>query len=165
MTNLYELSKTVDMVVHEVIDAEGELSPDLERRLDEISLQFKDKASNIGKWVLNIDSNDTLIQNEIERLQRRLRIQGNLKKRLKDYLKFCMENCGLNKLDLSTFTISIAKNPPSVGEIDETKLPSKYIKVVQTTSIDKKSLLIDLKTGEQIPGAYLVSDKTNLRIR
>lgn len=165
MSNLYELSKTVESVIAEVINAEGDLSPNLEKRLDEISLQFKDKSSNIGKWVLNIDANADSIKHEIERLQKRVRVQENLKTRLKDYLKYCMENAGLQKLDLTTFTISINKNPPSVGEINEDKLPSKYVKVVQTTSIDKAELLRDLKAGEVIPGAYLITDKTNLRIR
>ena len=168
MSNLYDLSRSVELVVHEVIDADGELSSDLEKRLDEVSLNFKDKSANIGRWVLNINSNEAAIELEIARLQKRLKVQDNLRKRLKDYLKFCMEVAGLNKLDLTTFTISIAKNPPSVSEISEEdaeKLPSKYVRIVQTKSIDKKEILTDLKNGVEIPGAYLVTDRTNLRIK
>lgn len=165
MTNLYELSKTVEQVIMEVIDAEGELSTDLEKRLEEVSLDFKSKSSNIGKWVLNIDANAEAIDTEIARLMKRAQVQQNLKKRLKDYLKFCMENAGLRKLDLGTLTISIAKNPPSVEVENEAALPGKFIRIVQTQSVDKKLLLSVLKSGEKVEGARLVTDREHLNIK
>ena len=164
MTNLYELSKTVESVIQEVVSAEGELSPELEKRLDEIGLAFKDKNIAISKWVLNINSNADAIKAEIERLEKRAKVQDNLKKRLMDYMKFCLENAGLQKLDMGTMTLSINKNPPSVVVFDEPALPAKYVKVVQTTSIDKKQLLSDLKQGE-VPGATLETEKTHLRLK
>lgn len=165
MTNLYDLSKSVEQVIMEVIDAEGELSELLENRLEEVSLDFKSKSSNIGKWVLNIDANAEAIDTEIARLMKRAQVQQNLKKRLKDYLKFCMENAGLRKLDLGTFTISIAKNPPSVEVENEAALPGKFIRIVQTQSVDKKLLLSALKSGEQVEGARLITDREHLSIK
>jgi hypothetical protein len=161
---LYELSKSVALIVQDVVDAEGELSTELEKRLENTGLAFKDKAFNIGKWCLNIDGNVESIDRELVRLEHRKRTQQNLQKRLKDYLKYCMENAGLNKLDLQTFIISIAKNPPSVEIDDEEKLPAQYTTIIETKTIDKKKLLADIKDHE-IPGAHLVTDKVHLRIK
>ena len=163
--SLYSLSNEVEKVIQEVVFADGELSPDLEQQLDKISGDFKAKAGNIAKWCLNLDANVPGLEQEITRLQKRLKVQGNLNQRLKNYIKYCMENAGLHKLDMGTFTISIAKNPPSVEVVTEELLPSKYIRVVQTQSVDKKQLLQDLKDGEKIEGAVLITDKTRLTIR
>jgi hypothetical protein len=163
--SLYSLSNEVEKVIQEVVFADGELSPELEWQLDKISGNFKAKAGNIAKWCLNLDANVPGLEQEIKRLQNRLRVQNNLRTRLTNYIKFCMENAGLHKLDMGTFTISIDKNPPSVGVITEELLPSKYIRVVQTQSVDKKQLLQDLKDGEKIEGAVLITDKTRLTIR
>ena len=163
--SLYSLSNEVERVIQDVVFADGGLSPELEQQLDKISGDFKAKAGNIAKWCLNLDANVPGLEQEITRLQKRLKVQGNLNQRLKNYIKYCMENAGLHKLDMATFTISIAKNPPSVEVVTEELLPSKYIRVVQTQSVDKKQLLQDLKDGEKIEGAALITDKTRLTIR
>ena len=162
---LYELSKTVEQIAQECIDADGELSIGLEKRFDDANMDFKVKSSSIGQWILNLDSNETAIEAEIERLKKRALIQDHLRTRLKEYIKTCMVRAGVSKLDMATFTISIAKNPPSVGDIAEHLLPARYVRIVQTTTIDKRAILADLKAGESIPGAYLVTDKTNLLIK
>lgn len=165
MDSLYEISKDVEIVVREVMDAEGVLSADLEKRLDEISTDFKTKSTNIGRWILNIEANEPGIEKEIARLQKRLSVQNNLKERLEKYLKFCMENAGLDKVESEVVTISIDKNPPSVAIDNEEDLPARYIRIEQTKTIDKKSISRDLKDGKIVSGAHLVTDRTHIRIR
>lgn len=165
MSNLYELSQTVEQIVQEVISAEGELSTELEARLNAVSLDFKDKAGNIARWVKNIEANEPGIEAEITRLQRRMKVQNNIKDRLEKYLHFCMENANLNKLELGTITLSIDKNPPSVAIDSEEDLPSRYIRIEQTKSINKQEIGKDLKAGKVVSGAHLVTDKTHLKIR
>jgi hypothetical protein len=163
--SLYDVSKDIELIVQEVMDAEGVLSSELETRLDFLSLSFKDKVGNIGRWILNIEANEPGLDNEIKRLQKRLKTQINMKERLAKYLKFCMETANLNKVELDNLTVSLDKNPPSVEIEDEKELPARYVKIEQITTIDKKQISCDLKAGKVVSGAHLVTDRTHLKIR
>ena len=165
MDTLYNLSTELSAINDEIITAESELSPDLEKKLDDLQIDFKQKVSNIGRWMLNLNGNEDMLDAEILRLQKRKRISENLYNRLKEYLKFCMEKADVTKLDFTAFTVRIQKNPPSVQIEDETKLPSRFVRVKQIVEIDKSKILDTLKSGECVPGAILISDKTHLRIK
>ena len=165
MDTLYNLSTELSAINDEIITAEGELSPDLEKKLDDLQIDFKQKASNIGRWMLNLTGNEEMLDVEIIRLQKRKRISENLYNRLKEYLKFCMEKADVTKLDFTAFTVRIQKNPPSVQIEDETKLPSRFVRIKQIVEIDKSKILDALKSGECVGGAILISDKTHLRIK
>ena len=54
MENLYDLSSKLATINNDIIDADGEISEELERRLDETGLAVKEKVQGIGRWVLNI---------------------------------------------------------------------------------------------------------------
>ena len=85
--------------------------------------------------------------------------------RLKEYTKECMNIQGIKKLETSLGNISIRKTPASVKILDETKIPLEYLNVKQVTSIDKKTLLDDLKDGLILEGIAELSQGTSLTIK
>jgi hypothetical protein len=163
--NLYETSKEIATLHDEIIDAEGELSPELEAKLDALQLAFNDKVSNIGRWTINLIRKEDILKAEIERLEKRQKVFENLRSRLKNYLMLCMQSAEKTKVEFPQFTVSVQRNPPSAEVLDEAKVPGQYVKVIQITQLDKKKLLEDLKGGKEIPGARLATGKTHLRIR
>lgn len=162
---LYDISADLQAIHQAIMDQDGELSPDLEDSLDRLNLELSNKVHGIGKWLRNLEGNESAIQAEIDRLERKKKSVTNLGTRLHDYVKFCMEKADKPKLEFPLFTARIQRNPPSVEILDEQKLPTKYIKIKQISEIDRKQLLNDLKAGEEIDAARLVTDKTHLRIK
>ncbi len=165
MAHLYELSTDLATINDEIIGADGELSPDLEARLDSVSLDFKAKSQGIAKWTLDIAGVEAMIETEIARLQRKKKVAENLRTRLTAYIKSCMEQADVQKIESPTITLRIQKNPPSVEILAEDKLPARFIKIKQITDLDKTGMLAALKNGEDVPGARLVTERTHLRIR
>lgn len=162
--SLYEISKELAVINDEIISADGDLSTELEARLDSVSLDFRAKSQGIAKWTLDIAGTEQAIDEEIARLQRRKKVAENLRSRLTAYIKACMEQADVQKIEWPTITLRIQRNPPSVEVTDADKVPAKYTRIKQITEIDKKAMLSALKDGEQVDGARLVDDKTHLRI-
>lgn len=164
-TSLYDLSADLQAIHNAIIEMDGELTPDLEASLDRLNLELSNKVHGIGKWMRNIEGNETVLQAEIDRLEKRKKAIVNLESRLKEYVKMCMEKAEVKKLEFPLFTARIQANPPSVEITDERVLPARFIKIKQVTEIDKRGVLEALKDGESVIGARLVTDKSHLRIK
>lgn len=164
--NLYELSGELALIASELIDAGGELTDDLEKRLDSCTLGFNAKVENIGKWVLDLECREEAIDRELSRLTARKKSVQNLQRRLKEYTKMCMERVGKTRVEFGAMTVSVHRNPPSVEVRDEKSIPARFLTIIPEQHIlDKKTLLETLKAGETVNGAVLVTDRTHLRIR
>jgi hypothetical protein len=165
MAHLYELSTELATINDEIISADGELTPDLEARLDSVSLDFRAKSQGIAKWTLDIAGVEAMIETEIARLQRKKKAAENLRTRLKAYIKGCMEQADVQKIESPTINLRIQKNTPSVDILAEDQIPAKFIRITQVTELDKAGMLTALKNGEDVPGARLITERTHLRIR
>ena len=157
--NLYELSS--DLVALNDIES----VEDLEVIKGIIIQEIQNKSTGIVAVVRNLESNIAAIDTEIKRLQELKRLKQNNITRLKEYTKECMNIQGIKKLETSLGNISIRKTPASVKILDETKIPLEYLNVKQVTSIDKKTLLDDLKDGLILEGIAELSQGTSLTIK
>lgn len=163
--NLYQLSLALQNIQDELVESGGELTLDLEKRLDETNLTFNEKVESIGKWVRNIGGHKDMLDAEIVRLQARKSGAEALEKRLKDYVLTCMQQAGKTKMEYGLFSITIAKNPPNVGIVEGDLIPARFITIKTETVINKTEIIDALKAGEKIPGARLINDRVNLRIK
>ena len=157
--NLYELSSDL-IALNDIESVE-----DLEVIREIIKQEIQNKSTGIVAVVRNLESNIAAIDTEIKRLQELKRLKQNNITRLKEYTKECMNIQGIKKLETSLGNISIRKTPASVKILDETKIPSEYLNVKQVTSIDKKTLLDDLKDGLILEGIAELSQGTSLTIK
>ena len=157
--NLYELSS--DLIALNDIESVEDL--EVIRKI--IKQEIQNKSTGIVAVVRNLESNIAAIDTEIKRLQELKRLKQNNITRLKEYTKECMNIQGIKKLETSLGNISIRKTPASVKILDETKIPLEYLNVKQVTSIDKKTLLDDLKDGLILEGIAELSQGTSLTIK
>jgi len=157
--NLYELSSDL-IALNDIESVE-----DLEVIREIIKQEIQNKSTGIVAVVRNLESNIAAIDTEIKRLQELKRLKQNNITRLKEYTKECMNIQGIKKLETSLGNISIRKTPASVKILDETKIPLEYLNVKQVTSIDKKTLLDDLKDGLILEGIAELSQGTSLTIK
>jgi len=82
--------------------------------------------------------------------------------RLKSYVESNMRAAKIDKVKGRLFTLAFQKNPPSVEVMDESLIPSDYIKTV--TSVDRKLILEALKAGQAVTGCE-IRQSESLRIR
>lgn len=163
--NLHELSTSIARIKDQIIDAGGEVSPELERLMDESGLAMRDKVGGIIKWTINLGGDEGAIDGEIERLQKLKKAKKNLRVRLETYVEQSMKTADIRKVDLGTMEVAVIKNPPSVEVEDEKALPGQFIEIITTQRVDKKAILVALKAGQDVKGARLVTDRTHVRVK
>ena len=133
---------------------------------EELTLLLQQKSENIIGFTKNIELTIGAMKSEEKRIADNRKTLENKLDKFKEYVKNCMENSNILKVETSLGTISIASNPISVDIVDESKVPDTYKKEVVTTKIDKKAIADDFKaTGEIIDGVVINTDKKSLRIR
>lgn len=168
MSKLYELSQELALLHDQVAEGGGELTVELEAALDQVTLALEKKSVSIGQWVLNLKADEAGVQQEIDRLQTRLRSRRNLQERLKTYVKQCMEHAGVTKIEHPTCPIRIQKNGQAALIIAEgkdiTTFPAAFQDVIpEHTELSQERLKKALASGELVDGAELQRG-THLRV-
>ena len=124
MATLYELSNDYLKVLSlaEELD-DGTLKDTLDSISDSIDL----KVENTAKVVKELESNISIVEKEIKRLQSRKTTLSNNVKNLKGYLQDEMEKVGKTKIKGELFNVGIQNNPVSVNIIDEKLIPIGFL--------------------------------------
>ena len=168
MSKLYEITTELAQINDMLIEAQGEMSTEIEQRLDELKMTLVEKATGIRKIVAMIETDAEGRNAEIKRLQAISKVQENGLERLKAYIKKNMEVSDLKTIPTPIGTFTICKNPASVEMIEATMelTPEQYrVPVPATWTPDKKLIKSALEEGYEVPGWKLINDKTNLRIK
>ena len=126
-----------------------------EERLDQLAHAFEQKAGAIVAVSKVMASFVDYCKAEEKRIAEKRKAVENRKQRLFDYLQTHMEATGVAEMTTGTATVKLQKNPPKVVVDNEDSLPPKYLKIIQTTQIDKNAIKDALKAGEEVTGAHL----------
>lgn len=137
-----------------------------EEMIKELTLLLQQKSQNIIGYVRNNELTIEAMKNEEKRISEQRKALENRIQKFKDYVKDCMENNNITKIETSLGTLTIAKNPISIEIVDEKKVPEEYKKEVTEIKILKDKIKNDFKeTGEIPDGIKVITTNTNLRIK
>ena len=149
------------MICEAIDEAGGELTPELEAMLRITEERMMEKAGDFVEAIKEAEAIAQLADLRIKEAQAVKARMKNRAQRLKETLKGAMEQFGVERLPLGMHSLGFRRSR-AVEITDEAKVPNRYVKVA--TSIDKASLLADLKAGRVVEGARLVENR-NLLIR
>lgn len=157
--NIYEITDSIRML-QELLETEE--NPEvIEEVLKGYEMKLEDKAENYAMVMKNLKIGVKGLKEEEDRLTARRKVIENNINRLKKNLEASMILTNKRKFKTPLFSFNIQKNPPSVDIFGE--VPEKYL-IEQAPRTDKKSILEDLKNGEELDFAKLVQEES-LRIR
>jgi hypothetical protein len=117
--------------------------------------QIDVKVTNIALLVKQLQAEETMISDEIDRLREKKEARQNKVGWLKRYMLGAMQLAGIDKTTDVRAEVRLQKNPPSVDVLADTLIPRDYW-IPQEPRLDKQALRDALKAGEDIPGARLV---------
>lgn len=140
----------------------------LQDTMDEIKIDFKEKADGCLFAIANMDVSIAGCKAEEERLSKRRKVIESQKERLKEYLLFNMKQLNSGKVDNGVMSASVRKGMPKLGIVDEDLIPIEYKNINTSISIDRKALLDAIKgleEGDVIPGAEIVQGAETLTIK
>ena len=134
--------------------------------IEELTVLLQQKSQNIIGYVRNNELTIEAMKVEEKRLSDMRKALENKNSKFKEYVKECMENSGLIKIDTALGSLSIAKSPISVEIENEDEIPSEFKQEVVTVKVDKKAIADNFKaTGEVPNGVIIHTHNTNLRIK
>ena len=162
--SLFALSAQYQRLL-DIVMTSDELSEEVMNELNAIHDSTEDKvlqyASIIKTMELQAESISKATEDMFKRAARLIKNAESMRQTVKKE----MEACKLEKLSNNYHELTIRLNNPKVDEnIDEKVLPDTYIKCKMQRSIDKATLLRDLKMGIVVAGARMVRE-TRLQIR
>lgn len=132
----------------------------------ELTELLQKKSNNIIGYTKNIELTINAMKEEEKRISDNRKVLENKLDSFKKYVKECMENNGIEKVQTELGSLLIAKSPLSIDIEDETKVPEEYKQEVITYKIDKNKIKDNFKaTGEMLEGIKYNTNNTNLRIK
>jgi hypothetical protein len=158
---LYEINKEYEDILNDIYTEDGEINQGALMRLEQNDLAMESKAIAIASYIKNMDAEREAISAAKKAMAER---EARYKKRtdeLQGYLLFNMEKRGLTHVKCPLFEIKLKKCPPSVDILDESLLPTEYLRTKTETLPDKVKMLTEMKMGVLIPGAGL---KNNMKL-
>ncbi len=132
----------------------------------ELTMLLQEKSQNIIGYLRNNELTIEAMKAEEKRISDVRKALENRNSKFKEYVKECMENNGITKIETGLGTISVAKSPVSVEIINEEAIPSEFKQEIVTVKIDKMKIKENFKeTGEIPDGVNIITTNTNLRVK
>ena len=160
--SLYQITSAFPMLMDQ-----EEITPELKEQLEkELTELLKKKSQNIIGYTKNIELTIEAMKTEEKRISEQRKALENKLDNFKQYVKECMEQNGIKKIETGLGTVSIAKNPISVEIENEEEVPDEFKTTITTTKIDKTKIKDNFKeTGEIPDGVKINTENTRLQIK
>lgn len=144
-----------------------EITPEDKAKIEEeLTILLQQNSQNIIGYTKNIELTINAMKEEEDRIASNRKTLENKLTRFKQYVKECMENNGITKIETGLGTLSIAKSPVSVEIVNEEAIPNNFKQEIITVKVDKTKIKENFKeTGEIPDGVNIITTNTNLRIK
>lgn len=129
----------------------------LKDTLEGLTGNIEDKAKNVGAFIGNLEASATAIRDAAAKMIARAVRLEHRSAAVRDYLFTNMKAAGISKIECPYFVLAIRKNPPKVVIDNDELIPETFM--VQPPAppphADKKAILDELKTGNEVPGVHM----------
>lgn len=167
---LYALANNYEALGQRLLEAEGELTPELAMLWDTLDSEILQKVENTALYIRNLEATAKAEEEESLRFKARYKTKRAAAESLKAYLKLNLERVGKDRVETLRVKARIQNNPrPSIrwtGDIH--KCPVEFIRVTVdldgTKSYDhwKQSGTDD--ASRSLPEGFRVDRGTHLRL-
>jgi hypothetical protein len=161
--SIYKIQNEFQLIIAEVINNEGEITPELETALTINKEQLQSKAVDYCYVIKQLDYDCEQIDNEIARLNKLKKVRANLVDRLKNTVSSAMQLFEVEKIETPLIKLSF-RNSESVEITNESQLDACFIVTKTVTTPDKKAIKDAIKNGVLVCGATISYNK-NLQIK
>lgn len=160
---LYELTGNY-LLLLEMLEDGDTPAEDLQDTLDSITELMEVKVENIVKMLNSMNAKVDMFKAEEGRLKAKRQTLENRCDSLKSYLENQLRISGKKSIDAGLFKVAFQKSPASVSVLDIEKVPQHFL-IQQPRKVDTNRIKEILKSGVEIDGVKLITDKEHLRIK
>jgi len=160
---LWELSQDLEAIGEEIAANGGELTPELEARLEELDGSFDEKVERVGLYICQLQASAGAAKTEKDRLAAIQKRYDSEAKSLKAYLLRHLEHHGKARVETAKIRVRVQASAEAVrwtgGQFE---IPDNY--KVTTFSFDRAQAKADRAAGLPLPAGIEFSKSTHLRI-
>jgi hypothetical protein len=163
---LYEIPVEFAVLETALIERDGELTPELEKQLDEFLRAGKDKLEGGAMVMRGLEMEAEACRAEAKRLTERATSLDNNVGRLKKLILYALDGAFGGKVKTALFTIwgqtsATVTNLDLAPGTDLAELPESFVRI--TRALAKDAVKEALKRGEKIPDEIIVSEVPGTR--
>lgn len=164
---LWEIADELVRIAEDIVEAGGELTPDLEARLAAHEGALESKVEAIALLVRQREVDAEAAKAEETRLGAIRRAHERTAVSLKGYLLACLSAAGVQRVETPLARVRVQRSgTPSInygGEV--TALPEWARKhVPESWDIDRKAILEAVRAGDDVPEGVVVAYSNHVRI-
>ena len=162
-TSLFQIEQEYKEIAEQLIELEGEPTPELEASLIINQQNLETKSTNYGIVIKQMDYEVGVIDSEIKRLNALKKQRTNAIDRLENNIKNAMEIFGMSEIKTPLMKLSFRKSESvEVENID--LLDKEFVSEKITFTADKTKIKAAIKEGRTVQGATLQINN-NLQIK
>lgn len=161
--SIYQIQNEYQLLINQVIEAEGEMTYEVQQALEINEQQLESKAVDYCYVIKQFDYDCEQIDSEIARLNKLKKVRNNLSERLKNTVSSAMQLYDVEKIETPLIKLSF-RNSESVEITSESQLDPCFIVTKTVSTPDKKAIKDAIKNGEVVTGAT-ISYNRNLQIK
>jgi len=151
--NIYQIEQDYLSLSEQIIEAGGELSPEIETSLAINKEQLQNKGISYGYVIKSLESDVSAIDEEIKRLNALKSSRNKTVDLLKNTIKDAMQMYGIEEIKTATLKINFRKSE-SV-EVETDIIDDEYCNFKTTRTPDKAKIKEVIKNGDAVIGASL----------
>lgn len=165
MATLYNILEEHKLLLQQIEELDGEVTPELDEAMNLTREQFDDKAASYGYMVKKFEDESTVIEAEIKRLKN---LQDKAEKKA-EWFRFkidsAMKEFGIDEVNKNNLRLFFRKSKAVVIDNEEL-IPKEYKTCVpEKWNPDKNAIKAAIdKLDADVPGAH-VEEKKNLQIK
>lgn len=152
--NLYEISANYKEAL-EKLDSIDDITPEI---IEDSLVLLKDdldkKIINVVAYIRNLEYKLDAMENYEARMYLRCSRLKKKIERLKEYIKFNLQQCNVMKVEGAEFDVLLRKCPPKLV-IEEDKLATGWFTTVLVRTVNKERIKEALNRKEPVEGAHL----------
>jgi hypothetical protein len=161
---LYDLPDAIREVEARIIEAEGEISPELEAELDALEGAFEAKAEYLALLAREAKASAAAWKQEEDRMRAHRTAAENRERRLKDYLHASMRRLGVDRIEGERAKVRVQANTrPSITWAGEPEAIPEAFRRVSITP-DGTALYDEWKAGSELPEGFVVEVGSHVRV-
>ena len=161
--NIYQIQHEYLLLINQIIENGGEVTPQQELNLQITKDQLQDKGTNYAFVIKKLDAECDIIDAEIKRLSELKKVRQNACEHLKANISHAMQIFEVDKIESPLIKLSFRKSQ-SVNVADVNSLPGEYKTIKVTEQADKMKIKQALLNGEVIEGCEIINSQ-NLQIK
>jgi len=161
--NIYDIKNEYQLIITDIINNDGEITPDQETALKINRADLETKGINYAYVIKQLEADCEAIDLEVKRLNALKKVRSNAAERLKANISSAMLLFEVEEIKTPLIKLNF-RNSESVEITNEAQLAEKFITTKTVITPDKKAIKEAIKAGEFVEGATISYNK-NLQIK